>query len=206
VPRIEASIAEARSKVNERRDNQVADVRKQLNETTNKASVLREKIQAIRFRVDQTEVRSPVTGTIKSLRVSTKGGVVKGGEPLVEIVPLDDSLLIEAKVRPSDIAFLRRNQSALVKITAYPYADYGGLEGKVISISADTLKDNKKTQAAFYRIRVRTDRNYLEKDGTKLPIVPGMTATVNIKTGQKSVFRYIFKPITKTLTTRKAGT
>ncbi len=206
VPRIESSIAEAKSKVNERRDNQIADVRKQLNETTNKASVLREKIQAIRFRVDQTEVRSPVTGTIKSLRVSTKGGVVKGGEPLVEIVPLDNSLLIEAKVRPSDIAFLRRNQSALVKITAYPYADYGGLQGKVISISADTLKDNKKTTAAFYRIRVRTDRNYLEKDGTKLPIVPGMTATVNIKTGRKSVFRYIFKPITKTLTTRKAGT
>jgi adhesin transport system membrane fusion protein len=205
LPRLQSAIDEARGQIAERRDKQIADVRKELNETRNKASVLREKIQAIRFRVNQTEVRSPVNGTIKSLRVSTKGGVVKGGEPLVEIVPLDDSLLIEAKVRPSDIAFLRTNQTALVKITAYSYAEYGGLEGKVVSISADTLKDDTgRGQRTFYRIRVRTNRNYLEKDGDKLPIVPGMTATVNIKTGQKSIFRYIFKPLTKTLTHHEA--
>lgn len=204
LPRLESAIAESRSMVAEKRDQQVSEIRKELNETRNKAGVLREKIEAIRFRVDQTEVRSPVTGTIKSLRVSTKGGVVKSGEPLVEIVPLDESLLIEAKVRPSDIAFLRTNQSALVKITAYSYSDYGGLDGTVVSISADTLKEDAKTEDTFYRIRVRTTRNYLEKDGDKLPIVPGMTATVNIKTGEKSVFRYIFKPITKTLTGREA--
>lgn len=204
LPRLESAIAEAKAKVAEKRDQQVSEIRQELNESRNKAGVLREQIQAIRFRVDQTEVRSPVTGTIKSLRVSTRGGVVKGGEPLVEIVPSDESLLIEAKVRPSDIAFLRANQKALVKITAYSYSDYGGLDGTVVSISADTLKEDAKTEDTFYRIRVRTTRNYLVKDGERLPIVPGMTATVNIKTGEKSVFRYIFKPITKTLTGREA--
>ncbi len=204
LPRLESAIAEAKSKVTEKREQQVSAIRKELNETRNKAGVLREQLGAIRFRVDQTEVRSPVTGTIKSLRVSTKGGVIKAGEPLVEIVPLEESLLIEAKVRPSDIAFLRANQQALVKITAYSYADYGGLEGTVVSISADTLKEDAKAEDTFYRIRVRTTRNYLEKDGEKLPIIPGMTATVNIKTGEKSVFRYIFKPITKTLAAPEA--
>jgi len=204
LPRLESAIDESKSKIAEKRDQQTSEIRKELNETRNKAAVLREQIDGLRFRVDQTLVRSPVTGTIKSLRVSTKGGVVKGGEPLVEIVPLDESLLIEAKVRPSDIAFLRTNQPALVKITAYSYADYGGLDGTVVSISADTLKEDAKTEQTFYRIRVRTTRNYLEKNGDKLPIVPGMTATVNIKTGEKSIFRYIFKPITKTLTGREA--
>lgn len=203
LPRLEAAIGEARSKISERHDRQIADVRKELNDTTTKASVLREKIQAIRFQVDQTEVRSPVYGTIKSLRVSTKGGVVKGGEPLVEIVPLDDSLLIEARVRPSRIAFLRKNQPVLVKITAYDYTDYGGLQGKVVGISADSIEGKDKAQGTFYRIRVRTKRNYLEKDGKKFPIVPGMTATVDIKTGRKSVFNYIFKPIAKTLIAEK---
>lgn len=203
VPRARSAIVEGRRKIDDKVNEQRTDIRKELNETRSKLSILAEKIQELWFKVSRTEVRSPVKGTVKQLRVSTKGGVVKAGEPLVEIVPSQEALIIDARIRPSDRAFLRMAQCAIVKITAYNYAVYGGLKGKVIDISADTIEDSAQRGETFYRIRVRTDRTYLEKDGKKLPILPGMTATVNILTGRKTVLDYILKPLAKSQQKRK---
>lgn len=198
IPRAQASIREGKQKITDRENSYKADIHKELNEVRSKISILSEKIQELWFKVSRTEVRSPVRGTIKQLRVTTKGGVVKAGEPLAEIVPIEDSLLIEARIRPSDRAFLQPGQTALVKITAYQYSKYGGLDGKVVDISADTIDDPARPGEAFYRVRVRTDKSFLEKDGKKFPIIPGMTAMVNIKSGkEKSILEYIFKPIIK---------
>ena len=124
-------------------------------------------------------------GTIKQLLVNTVGGVIQPGEDLVEIVPLEDTLLVEAKVRPADIAFLRPGQPATVKVTAYDFSIYGGLEAMVEGISADTITDEEGER--FYRIRVRTTDSMLDKAGTPLPIIPGMTTEVDILTGEKTV-------------------
>jgi len=141
-------------------------------------------------RVKQAEVRSPVRGTIKRLLVNTEGGVVLPGRDIVEIVPLDDTLLLEAKIAPRDIAFLRPGQHALVKFTAYDFLIYGGLEASVESIGADTIADDDGKP--FYLVRVRTNKSTL---GDNLPIIPGMVAEVDIKTGRKSVLNYLLKPV-----------
>lgn len=199
--RLESAIEEARKGVSERQGKFVSDARLELSDIRKKAESVAEELKEIEFRISQTELHAPVRGTVKRLRVSTEGGVVKAGEPLVEIVPLDDSLIIEAKVRPSDIAFIRLNQKALVKISAYDYSTYGGLDGTVIGISPDTIEDKTKQGETFYKIRVRTQRNFLRGRGRKLSIIPGMTAVVNIKTGRKTILAYIFKPITKSTQT-----
>ena len=149
-------------------------------------------------RVVRTEVRSPVRGTIKEIKHNTVGGVIRPGQDILEIVPLDDSLLIEAKIRPADIAFLRPGQVATIKITAYDFSIYGGLKAKLEQISADTLRDEQdQSGERFYRAYLRTDRNTLEYHGEELPIIPGMTASVDILTGHKSVLDYLLKPILK---------
>jgi adhesin transport system membrane fusion protein len=139
-----------------------------------------------------------VNGTIKTLKINTVGGVVQPGSDLLEIVPLEDSLLIEAKIKPRDIAFLRPGQDALVKVTAYDFSIYGGFPGKLENISADTML-NEKTQESYYLVRVRTESSIPSRgDGKPLAIMPGMTATVHIKTGEKTFLHYILKPILKT--------
>lgn len=148
-------------------------------------------------RKTRTEIRSPVNGTVKDIVVTTVGGVVKPGEPMMEIVPKDDQLLVEARVRPSDIAFLYPGQKAVVKITAYDYSIYGGLRGELVDISADTITNEKGE--SFYRVRLRTYENTLKRKGEVLPIIPGMVASVDIMTGKKSVMEYILKPFVKTL-------
>jgi len=145
--------------------------------------------------VVRTEVRSPTRGTVKQLYINTIGGVIRPGQDLVEIVPLDDSLLIEAQIRPRDVAFLRPGLEATVKITAYDFSIYGGLRGVLEEISADTIKNDRGER--FYRIRLRTERNYLGTEANPLPIISGMTASVDILTGQKTVLDYILKPILK---------
>ncbi|GAB6040858.1 HlyD family type I secretion periplasmic adaptor subunit [Endothiovibrio diazotrophicus] len=144
-------------------------------------------------RVTRATVRSPVTGIVKTLRVKTLGGVVQPGEGIVEIVPEEESLLVEAHIRPKDIAFLHPGQRAMVKFTAYDFSIYGGLEGKLEQISADTLVDEQGE--SFYRIRVRTVRARFGTDEEPLPIIPGMTTTVDILTGHKTVLDYLLKPI-----------
>jgi adhesin transport system membrane fusion protein len=138
-------------------------------------------------------VRSPVDGTVKQLFINTVGGVAKPGMDIIEIVPNDDRLLIEAKIKPSDIAFIYPGQNAVVKLTAYDFAIYGGLKGKVIHVSADTITDEKDEE--YYLVRIETDKNYLGTEDNKKDIMVGMTVQADIITGKKTILQYIMKPI-----------
>ncbi|MCE1972556.1 HlyD family type I secretion periplasmic adaptor subunit [Enterobacter cloacae] len=152
--------------------------------------------------VERTTLTAPVRGTVKNVRANTIGGVIQPGEPIMEIIPLEEQLLVEGKIRPSDVAFLRPGLRATVKITAYDYAIYGGLTGQVEHISPDTLRDDKKAAAGrpddtYYRVLVLTDSSALNAGGKALPIIPGMLATVEIKTGEKTILDYLLKPLLK---------
>lgn len=193
VPRVEAALREASRRIEERHLSFRAQAQRELTAVQAEAAALEETIAAGTDLVNRTEVRSPVRGTIKQLFVNTVGGVVQPGQNLIEIVPLEDNLLVEAKVRPADIAFLHPGQPAVVKVTAYDFAIYGGLKGVVEDISADTIVDERGER--FYRIRVRTEDNALYRDGEPLPIIPGMTTQVDILTGDKTVLEYLMKPI-----------
>lgn len=192
IPRIEASINEAQRKIQEVELNFRNLARSELSETNAKLSRLSEGSVALADRVKQSDIRSPVKGTIKQLLVNTVGGVVQPAKDIVEIVPSDDALLLEARIQPRDIAFLRPGQKALVKFTAYDFSVYGGLEATLEHIGADTITDDKGN--AFYIVRVRTTRSGLGEDA-KLPIIPGMVAEVDILTGKKSILSYIMKPV-----------
>lgn len=185
-----AALTEANRKVEEVALNFRNRWRNELAETMAKLNSLSETGNALADRVSKAEVRSPVRGTVKRLLVNTVGGVVQPGQELVEIVPLDDALLLETKIRPRDIAFLRPRQPAMVKFSAYDFAIYGGLEAEVEQIGADTVTDDKGN--AFYVIRVRTHKTSL---GDDLPIIPGMVAEVDIITGEKTVLSYLLKPV-----------
>jgi adhesin transport system membrane fusion protein len=159
-------------------------------------AVLDESIKGAKDKVRRTELRSTVYGIVNKLNVSTVGAVMQPGANVMDIVPLDDTLLVEGRIRPQDIAFVRPNQDAVVKITAYDSSVYGSLKGKVERISADTIQEEGKNEKAetFYRVTVRTDKNHLGTDQHPLPIIPGMVATVEILTGEKTVLDYILKP------------
>ena len=165
-------------------------VRNELGDATAQLNSLAESSVGLTDKVTQAEVRAPVRGTVKRLLVNTERGVVLPGRDIIEIVPLDDTLLLEAKIAPRDIAFLSPGQDALVKFTAYDFVIYGGLEANVESIGADTITDDKGN--AYYLVRVRTHESTLGKDR---PIIPGMVAEVDIKTGRKSVLTYLLKPV-----------
>jgi adhesin transport system membrane fusion protein len=191
IPRIESAISEALRKIQEVDLTFKNIARSELSETNAKLSALSEGSTALADRVKQTDIRSPVNGTVKQLRVNTVGGVVQPGKDLIELVPSDDALLLEARVLPRDIAFLRPGQKALVKFTAYDFATYGGLEATLEHISADSVVDDKGN--AFFLVRVRTLSTNLGPQ--KLPIIPGMVAEVDILTGKKTVLAYLLKPI-----------
>lgn len=162
-------------------------------------AVLEETTKSAQDRVRRADLKSPVNGIINKLNVTTVGAVVQPGANLMDIVPLDDSLLVEGRIRPQDIAFIRPQQSAVVKITAYDSSVYGSLKGKVERISADSIVDDKSEQRgekgeSFYRVIVRTDKNHLGTAEHPLPIIPGMVATVEVQTGEKSVLDYMMKP------------
>jgi len=195
-PRIQSAIKEARNKIDELRARYRTEALRQLNESKAELDRVRESITALKDRVTRTQVISPVKGTVKQLKVTTIGGVVQPGMDLLEIVPVEDQLLVEARIRPADIAFLRPGQSAMVKLTAYDFSIYGGLEAELEHISADTIVD-KESGDSYYLIRLRTDKNYLEKGGERFEIIPGMTADVDILTGKKTVLDYLLKPILK---------
>ncbi len=193
VPRIRSALSETRRRIEERRATFQKEVQNELNESAVRHNALLEAMTAVADRVRRAEVKSPVYGTIKQLKINTIGGVIRPGMDLLEIVPLEDNLLVEAQVRPSDIAFLRPGQAAKVKITAYDFAQYGSLEAKLEHISADTITDEQGEN--FYQIRVRTDRSHLGNAERPLPIIPGMVAQVDILTGKKTVLDYILKPV-----------
>lgn len=197
IPRVEGALKEANQRIEEKILNFRSLASQELGQTRAEYEAARQEILGVKDRVARTDVRSPVTGEVKELKIQTIGGVVRPGQDIIEIVPIDDSLLVEARVRPSDIAFLRPGQKATVKITAYDYSIYGGLPAKLERISADTIID-EKTGESFYQITVRTDQNYLLRGESKFPIIPGMVASVDILTGHKTVLDYILKPILKT--------
>ena len=155
--------------------------------------------------VKRAEIKAPLRGVVKNIKINTVGGVVGAGQDIMEIVPIEGPLLVEAYIRPQDVAFIKPDDEALVKLTAYDYALYGGLEGRVKLISPDTLQDNRRPSElklnpdeSFYRVIVETRQNNLiDKSGKALPIIPGMIAQVDIKTGEKTVFQYLVKPITR---------
>ena len=195
IPRAEAAIDEIKSKMQSVELAFREEALKELNQARTELQKITATSVAIEDRVSRTTVVSPVHGIIKLLKVNTIGGVVQPGSDLVEIVPLEDSLLIEAKVRPQDVAFLHPGQKAMVKFSAYDYTIYGGLKAKLEVISADTITDEEGN--SFYLIQVRTDKSHLGSDEKPLLIIPGMIATVDIITGQKSVLDYLLKPVLK---------
>jgi adhesin transport system membrane fusion protein len=194
--RLQRQVNDLKAALEERQNKFRADARAELAKNEAELAATTEGNTARADQVKRTVMRSPMRGTVKNIRVTTVGGIIQPGQDIMEIVPLEDQLLIEARIKPSDIAFLRPGQQATVKISAYDYAIYGGLEAKLEHISADTLRDEKKPDEAYYKIQVRTSRSYLVgKDGTELPIIPGMIATVELLTGHKTVLDYLLKPL-----------
>ncbi|MCH2219918.1 MAG: HlyD family type I secretion periplasmic adaptor subunit, partial [Dechloromonas sp.] len=191
ISRVQAAINEAQRKIEEVELTFRNDASKELSETTAKLNSLAEGSVALSDRVKQSSIRSPVKGTVKRLLVNTVGGVVQPGKDMIEIVPLEDTLLLEARVQPRDIAFLRPGQPVMVKFTAYDFSIYGGLEGTLEHIGADSVMDEKSN--AFYTVRVRTNKPGF--GDANLPIIPGMVAEVDILTGKKSVLSYLMKPV-----------
>jgi adhesin transport system membrane fusion protein len=181
--------------MNELRASDKTEAFTELNKAKAEYNKLMETTKAATDRVTRTVVRSPVKGTVNQVKVTTVGGIIQPGQDLLTIVPLNDTLVIEAKIRPVDIGFLRPGLPATIKVSAYDFSIYGGLKGTVEHISADTIKDEKKNP--FYVIRVRTTgRNYLlGKHGERLNIISGMSVTVDVLTGHKTVLEYLLQPI-----------
>lgn len=195
IPRAESAIKEVERKIDETRGRFRSDALTELNEARTELSKIRSTGKALEDRVNRTLVTSPVRGIVKQLLVNTIGGVIQPGSDLVEIVPLDDTLLVEARIRPQDIAFLHPGQKAVIKFTAYDYTVYGGLQGKLEQIGADTITDEDGN--SFYLIQLRTDKSHLGTEEHPLLIIPGMVASVDIITGKKSILSYLLKPIVR---------
>ncbi|MDX5628482.1 MULTISPECIES: HlyD family type I secretion periplasmic adaptor subunit [unclassified Brenneria] len=193
IPRAESAIKEIENKIQETGGRYKSEALAQLNEAQTNLNKLSATGKALEDRVNRTLVVSPVRGIVQQTLVNTIGGVIQPGSDLVEIVPLDDKLLVEARIRPQDIAFLHPGQEAIIKLTAYDYTIYGGLKGHLEQISPDTVTD--KEGNSFYIIRLRTDKNYLGSEEKPLLIIPGMIATVDIITGKKTILSYLLKPI-----------
>ena len=199
IPRALSAIVEAEQRLEEAGLRFRSEARAELSSIRAELSVIEESLRGAEDRVVRTDVRSPVAGIVNTVHITTVGGVVQPGAPLIEIVPIEDTLLVEARIRPSDVAFLHPGQTATVKITAYDFSIYGGLEGTIERISADTTTD-EQTGESFYRVIVRTDRNYLGDEANPLPIIPGMVTSVDILTGEKTVLEYLLKPLIKART------
>jgi membrane fusion protein, adhesin transport system len=192
IQRVMAAIQEATRKVQETELSFRNEARRDLAESMGRLNALNEGAVALNDKVDKSQIKSPVRGRVQRVLANTVGGVVQPGKDLMEIVPLDDVLVLEARVSPRDIAFIHPGQGALVKFTAYDFSIYGGLQATVENISPDTIVDDRGN--AFYLVRVKTDQARL---GEGLPIISGMTAEVDILTGQKTVLSYLLKPVLK---------
>lgn len=196
IDRIKAAISEASLQVDELglqlQQEALAEKTKALSEL----SVIEETIRGATDRVARTDIRSPVDGVINTLDVNTVGAYLQAGSVIGGVVPTSETLLVEARISPRDVAFVRPGQPALVKISAYDFSVYGGIEGEVANITADSLVDQNSGET-FYQVRVKTSRSELEKDGREYAIIPGMIASVDIMTGHKTILHYLLKPINK---------
>lgn len=197
IPRAKSAIGEAQARISDIKSQSKAQAQTELSAKLIEMNSIKQGLGGLQDRKDRADIKSPVNGYIKDLKVYTVGGVVQPGQEFIEIVPKDDQLLVEARIKPQDIAFLYPDQPAVVKITAYDFSIYGGLQGKVVAISPDAITDEKGE--SFYLVKVRTEENSLKRAGEVLPIIPGMVATVDILTGKKTVMEYLLKPFIKTI-------
>lgn len=196
-PRVESSIEEVRRKIDETTSAFRAQAGAELALSRAEFAKHAETLPALEDRVTRTTVRSPVKGIVKSILNKTLGGVVQPGNPLAEIVPLEEQLLVEARIKPADIAFIAVGQRAVVKVTAYDYSIYGGLEGKIVLVGADSIVPQQGEP--YYIVHVRTAASVLKFGGKSLPVIPGMTTSVDVLTGKKSVLNYLLKPVNRAM-------
>ncbi|MEM5530159.1 HlyD family type I secretion periplasmic adaptor subunit [Gammaproteobacteria bacterium AS21] len=195
LPRIESSLQETRGMLQETRLKFQSLARSELNETLSERARLQEILSGMQDKIRRTEVTSPVKGTIKELLFNTVNGVVQPGDEILNIVPWEDTLLVEAKLRPSDIAKVKKGQKAVIKVSAYDFSIFGGVDAIVSTVSPSTVLNEK--EEPFYIVRLTTEKPYIEKGTEKLPLISGMTVSVDILTGKKTVMDYLLKPILK---------
>ena len=192
------TIAGLAGRLAELRNTYVQDAYTELSAKQAEVSSLEQKLMQRRDKLERTNIYSPVRGRVNDILINTEGGVIRPGEPIMEITPIEGQLLIEAKVRPQDVAFVAPGMPASVKITAYDYTIYGDLQGEVEQISEDTIEEETpRGKEAFYEVLIRTEKAYLERNGITLPIRPGMVAQVDIQTGKRTLLSYLMKPIIK---------
>ena len=192
--RLETMVNDLEGQLEREKSKYLNEVVSQNNEYKTKLNQIEQSILAFEDRVSRTDIKAPLSGIVNKIHVKTLGGVLQPGAPIMEIVPIEDSLLVEAKISPSDIAFVKLEQEATVKLTAYDYSIYGGLEGEVARISADTFL-NEEDGKSYYQILIQTGERSLKTTTERFEILPGMVAQVDIKTGKKSVLDYLSKPL-----------
>lgn len=195
VLKLQRQVSELKLKITEKLSEYMVRAREELGKVRAEAASLESVVRGRADSLSRLTLKSPVRGIVKNVALTTMGGVLPPSGELMQIVPLEDQLLIEARISPRDIAYIHPGQEAKVKITAYDYSIFGGLEGVVTTISPDTIQDEVKPEVYYYRVYIRTDTDTLiDKEGQSFPIVPGMIATVDIRTGEKTVFDYLMKP------------
>lgn len=201
VLKLQRQITELRGQITNKRNKYFQDAQAELNKAQEDLASVEQNMAQRKNQLEWTELRAPLKGVVKNIRITTIGGVIRPGDEVMQIVPLEDDLLIQAKVSPADIAFLKIGQEVRVKIDAYDYTIYGDLPGKLMYISADTLsEDLKQGETPYYRAQVRTiGRKFSGRADEDLDIQPGMTATIEVKTGERTVLQYLLKPVVKTL-------
>lgn len=201
VLRLQRQVAELKSQVTNKRNKYFQDSQAELSKAQEELAGVQQNMAQRKSQLELTELRAPVHGVVKNVRITTLGGVIRPGDEVMQIVPLEDNLIVQAKLSPADIAFVKTGMPARVKIDAYDYTVYGDLEGKLTYISADTLsEDLRQGEQPYYRVQVQTTgRQFSGRPHEKLEIQPGMTATIEVRTGQRTVLQYITKPLTKTL-------
>lgn len=198
VLRLKTQLNDLNNKITDLKSQYYVRAREELNRTNEEVEALRSVMRGREDSLTRLKMYSPVRGIVKNIEVTTVGGVIPPNGKLLTLVPMNDDMLIEARISPRDVAFIHPGQPALVKITAYDYAIYGGLPGEVTMISPDSIQDDVKRDIYYYRVYIRTKANYLEnKQKQRFPIFPGMVATVDIKTGSRTVLDYLIKPLNK---------
>jgi adhesin transport system membrane fusion protein len=197
IVRLTAGLRELENRKQASTEKYRSDALADLTALTAQISELEQKLPALKDQVNRTELRAPVRGVVNRIHVTTVGGVAQTGTPLMEVVPIDDTLLVEAEVRPENIAFLRPGLPVLVKVTAYDFARYGGLDGTLVNIGADAVRSggDRKEGPSVYRVQVRTKDNALHADGKTLEIIPGMVAQIDIVTGKRTILHYLIDPV-----------
>ncbi|MDE1153540.1 MAG: HlyD family type I secretion periplasmic adaptor subunit [Micavibrio sp.] len=195
LPRSQSAVKEVKSRLDSLNSDFRAAAQKEFAEKTIEFNTIKQTLAAYKDKSERTEIKSPVHGMIKDLKLTTVGGVVKPGETIMEIVPSEDQLIVEARIKPSDIAFIHEGQRAIVRLTAFDFGIYGSLDGEVTEVSPDSIVNDKGE--SFYRVRVKTAQTQVHRGGKTLDVKAGMQATVDIVTGEKTVMRYILKPFNK---------